>query len=143
MFEKTRARIAQRRIRNDRALISYGASLARHYEFTPVRCAECDTYGPVAGAVVARTEAGSLVTLDWRCAQDHGLHFLPFAECVQRAAEMGIELGAPRQRGYIDVGPVDNAAFLYNAQTGTFTASHAAMVGSGIGPGAPIQFKRR
>jgi hypothetical protein len=142
VFEKTRARIAQRRIRRDRALITYGASLARHYEFTPVRCAECDTYGPVAGAVVARTEAGSLVMLDWRCAQDQGLHFLPFAECVQRAAEMGIDLGKPRQRGYIDVGPVDNAAFLYNAQSKTFTTSHAAMVGSGVKSGAPIQFKR-
>ncbi|SCK18528.1 hypothetical protein YUYDRAFT_01857 [Streptomyces sp. ScaeMP-e48] len=141
MFEKTRKRLAQRRIRRDRELIGYGASRARHYEFTPVRCAECDTFGPVAGAVAVRTEAGNFTVLDWRCAREKKLHVLPLAECVQRAAELGIELSAPRQRGYIDVGPVETAAMLYNAQTKTFTASHAAMVGSGVKPGAPIHFK--
>ncbi|MFE4250790.1 hypothetical protein ACFRU3_15055 [Streptomyces sp. NPDC056910] len=142
MFEKTRERIARRRIHRDRALIAYGASRARHYEFTPVRCAECDTFGPVAGAVVTRAEAGNFAVLDWRCAQDQGVIFLPLAQCLQRAAELGIELGKPRQRGYIDVAPIDTAAFLYNAQTKTFTASHAAMVGSGVKPGAPIHFKQ-
>ncbi|WP_406740158.1 hypothetical protein [Streptomyces atratus] len=91
--------------------------------------------------MVARSEAGVFVVMDWRCAQEQNLHFLPLAECVQRAPAMGIEVSAPRQRGYIDVGPIDNAAMLYNVQTKSFTASHAAMVGSGVKPGAPIHFK--
>lgn len=141
MLEKTRARLAARRIRRDRPLIHYGATLARHYEFTPVRCAECDTFGPAAGAVVARDAAGVFVVLDWRCAQEQNLHFLPLVECVPRAAAMGIVLSPPRQRGYIDVGPVENAAFLYNAQKKTFTASHKAMVGSGVQPGRRVHFR--
>lgn len=142
MFEKLRARIERHRTQRDQELISHGANLARHYEFTPVRCTECDTFGPVTGAVVARGGGGVFTVLDWRCAQGGGCRFIPLSECIARAAEMGLSAPKPRQRGYLDVGPTDSAVFLYNADTKSMTASHAAFIGSGVKPGKPTYFKR-
>ncbi|MEU0585707.1 hypothetical protein [Streptomyces sp. NPDC006132] len=143
LFEKTRERLAEWRIRRDSALVAHGLELILRYEFTPLRCTECNAYGPTAWAVVARNEAGECVSLDWRCAREKGLRFLRLEDCVKLAAAAGMDVSPPKpqQHGYIDVGPTDNTALLYNAQTKSFTPSHTAMVGGGKATGAPLHFE--
>ncbi|MET9309225.1 hypothetical protein ABZX68_28585 [Streptomyces cellulosae] len=135
MFEKTRARVARRRIQRDRALVTFGARYAMTHEYMPVRCEECDRFGPSVGAVVVRTDRG-LSILDAQCAREGGHLFLTLSECVERAAALAIDIrteraaAAPITALVASADEYANAATLINAQTGKSSATHIANLGA-------------
>ncbi|MGW1637657.1 hypothetical protein [Streptomyces lavendulae] len=133
LLSKTRERFAQRRLRNDRELITYGAHFALRNDYMPVLCSECGRYGNVLGAVAARTAAG-VSLMDRECARDKEAQFLHLSECVQRAAQLGIPLKSDRAPSPIDMLTVEpdyeNSAIVFNATSGKARHGHVAQMGA-------------
>ncbi|MGW3551069.1 hypothetical protein ACWDLL_09405 [Streptomyces griseoincarnatus] len=130
-----REKRAQRKIRHDRELIAFGARYAARNEHMPVRCEECDRFGPSLGGVVARTDRGVSI-LDAQCAREGGHLFLTLAECIDRAAALGISLrdtsrkASPITALVVSADEYANAATLINAKTGKSSTTHIANLGA-------------